>query len=78
MARRDGPPLQLGDRYLKAGDRSGRVWVVIRLWTASDGLPHARMENEGRERETRIISVSALMDRHFYFPALPKNTGETE
>jgi hypothetical protein len=45
------------------------VWVVVRLWTASDGLPHARLEIEGRSTETRIMSVSALADRYFYTPA---------
>ena len=38
----------------------------------SDGLMHARMQAEDRDGETRIISISALMDRHFYTPALEK------
>jgi hypothetical protein len=64
--------IELADRFIKAGDPAGRVWVVIRLWTTSDGLPHARLEIEGRRGETRIMSVSALSDRHFYSPASPR------
>jgi hypothetical protein len=65
------PPysIELNDRFVKSGDPPGRVWVVVRLWTASDGLPHARLEIEGRRNETRIMSVSALADRYFYTPA---------
>lgn len=66
MFRREVPPVQLNDRFTKTGDPPGRVWVVCRLWTATDGLPHARLEIEGHRSETRIMSVSALMDRHFY------------
>ena len=66
MFRRESPTVQVNDRFFKTGDPPGRVWVVCRLWVASDGLPHARLEIEGRRSETRIMSVSALMDRHFY------------
>ena len=62
-------PMELYDRFVKSGDPPGRVWVVVRLWTASDGLPHARLEIEGLHSETRIMSVSALQDRRFYTPA---------
>jgi len=65
-------PIELNDRFMKSGDPPGRVWVVVRLWTTSDGLPHARLEIEGRHNETRIMSVSALADRHFYSPAPPR------
>jgi hypothetical protein len=67
----------LNDRFVKPGDPPGRVWVVVRLWTASDGLPHARLEIEGRHSETRIMSVSALGDRHFYIPAPPPNVSRS-
>ena len=69
MTRRVAPSVQIGDRFVKSGDPPGRVWVVVRLWTAVDGLPHARMKGEGSRDETRIISISALTDRHFYSPA---------
>jgi len=69
MLRRKAPPVQIGDRFVKAGDPPGRAWDVVRLWTTVDGVPHARMENNGQQRESRIISVSALTDPHFFSPA---------
>ena len=69
MFHRDIPSVQVHDRFVKAGDPPGRVWVVIRVWTTVDGLLHARMTGETREGETRIISVSALVDKQFFSPA---------
>lgn len=69
MFKREGPSVQIGDRFIKKGDTWGREWVIIRLWTTVDGLPHARMENNGRGQESRIISVSALTDPYFFSPA---------
>ena len=69
MFRRDIPIIQVDDRFVKAGDPPGRVWVIIRIWTTVDGLLHARMIGETREGETRIISISALNDPHFFSPA---------
>ena len=66
MFSRERPPVQVDDRFVKRGDPPDRVWTITRLWTATDGLPHARMRGQGSE--TRIISVSALVDRHFYSP----------
>jgi hypothetical protein len=66
MASSHPSSIDVNDRFQKTGDPSGRVWVVVRLWTATDGLPHARLEFEGRSGETRIMSVSALLDRRFY------------
>ena len=72
MFHRDTPPAKVGDRFVKAGDPLTRVWVVARLWTATDGLPHASLEIERDRSEARIMSVSALEDRHFYAPAPEK------
>lgn len=69
MIRREPPAVKIDDRFVKAGDPLGRVWVVVRLLTTIDGLLHVRMVNEGHEGETRIISNSTLTDRHFYSPA---------
>lgn len=66
MVGRKAPPVVIGDRFMKTGDLYGRVWTVIRLWTTSDGLPHVRLENDGLDHETRIISLSALVDEHYY------------
>ena len=69
MFHREAPTVHVHDRFVKAGDPPGRVWGVIRVWVTVDGLLHARMLGEGREGETRIISVSALTDSHFFLPA---------
>jgi hypothetical protein len=69
MISRNARSVQLGDRFVKNGDPYGRIWVVIRVWTTIDGLLHARMENNDRQHETRIISVSALVDDHFFTSA---------
>jgi len=69
MFTRGGAPVQLGDQFVKTGDPPGKIWTVVRLWTTTDGLPHARIENEGQQSETRIMSISALTDPHFYVPA---------
>jgi hypothetical protein len=71
MFSRKAPPVQVGDRFVKAGDPTGKAWATVRIWTTTDGLPHARIENSGQQHETRIISISALTDPHFYLPAPP-------
>ena len=68
MIRRKARPIDLGDRFIKIGDLYGRIWTVVRIWKATDGLPHARIENDGPGHETRIISISALADEDFYIP----------
>ncbi len=71
MFRRKNPSIQLGDQFIKAGDPHGKVWVVVRLWTPGDGIPHARMKSTGHQCESRVISLSALTDPHFFKPAVP-------
>ncbi|CAA7623876.1 conserved hypothetical protein [Candidatus Terasakiella magnetica] len=66
---RKAPPLQIGDRFLKAGDRFGKVWKISRLWTAMDGKPHARLTDLRGQSETRIVSVATLSDPEFFSPA---------
>ncbi|MDR3437443.1 hypothetical protein [Telmatospirillum sp.] len=69
MASQKASSVHIGDRFVKTGDQYGRIWTIIRLWTTVDGIPHARMENNGQQRESRIISISALLDAQFYAPA---------
>ena len=71
MFGRKALPVNLGDRFVKTGDPMGKSWQTIRLWTTTDGIPHARIENKGQQHETRIISISALTDPQFYIPAPP-------
>ena len=71
MANRKYQHIQIGTRFVKVGDPYGKVWEVTRLWTTDDGLPHARLMSEGRERDTRIMSLSALADDRLFLPAPP-------
>jgi hypothetical protein len=68
--KRASPSVKPGDRFVKVGDPPNKVWVVSRVWETVDGIPHVRMESFLHQGETRIISVSALMDRRFYAPAV--------
>lgn len=62
------PKIRTGDRFVKVDDRLGRVWIVSRLWTAIDGVPHARLEGPEGQGMTMVVSVSTLNDRKFFFP----------
>ncbi|MFA4995202.1 MAG: hypothetical protein WC521_07875 [Bdellovibrionales bacterium] len=68
MFRRKTPTVRVGDRFVKLDDSPGRVWVVVDVWIPSVGLPHALVKDEGHGQETRIISVSTLVDRRFCSP----------
>ena len=57
--------VEIGDRFVKAGDRSTKVWEVLRLWATPDGILHARLENLA---DTMAISVITLTDPQFFSP----------
>ena len=61
-------PIQINDRFVKADNRNGRVWVVVRVWDTDCGLPHARLTGDNGDGETLIISVSALRDKTLFSP----------
>ncbi len=71
MFGRKSPPLQVGDRFVKAGDRFGKVWEVSRVWITVDDLLHARLKSVEKRSETRIISVITLTDPQFFIPVPP-------
>ena len=66
------PSVQIGDRFIKTGDRIRKVWEVSRLWTAVDNVPHARLVSKD---ETLIASVRTLADQKFFIHA-PSGTNE--
>lgn len=66
MFRRRPPPVQVGDRFVKVGDRTGKVWEISRLWTTVDDVPHARLVYRD---ETLAVSVGTLADTEFFLPA---------
>ncbi|CUW39634.1 conserved protein of unknown function [Magnetospirillum sp. XM-1] len=61
-------PLRLGDRFRKAMDQFDKVWEVVRIWTAVDGLLHVRLRCLDGQGETRIISAITLTDSNFFLP----------
>lgn len=69
MFRRKASLVRIGESFIKAGDTSGVAWRVTRVWTTAIGIPHAQIENNCQRKETRIVSVSALTDMHFFGPA---------
>ena len=68
------PPIQVGDRFVKANDQTRKVWEVSRLWTAGDGVPHARLVSQ---HETLMVSVSTLNDQDFFTAEPSVVSGET-
>jgi len=63
---RNAPPIQVGDRFLKVGNRLAKVWEVSRLWTTVDEIPHARLVSRG---DTLAVSLGTLNDPQFFTPA---------
>ena len=61
-------PLQVGDRFIKAGIRFGTVWEIVRVWTTEDQLLHARLKGVENHGETMAVSVKDLVDRQFFIP----------
>jgi hypothetical protein len=68
------PPIQVGDRFMKSNDQTRKVWEVSRLWTAVDGVPHARLVNQ---HETMMVSIRTLDDPEFFKVAPSIVSGET-
>ena len=66
-----------GMRYQKTPQLDS-VWVVKRMvHTLGKDIPHALIAREEVDSDTRVISVSALQDRHFFQYLPPKENPET-
>lgn len=68
FGRKASTPVQVGDRFIKAGIRFGTVWEIVRVWTTEDQLLHARLNSVEDHGETLAISVKTLVDRQFFMP----------
>ena len=71
FGRKAPAPLQVGDRFVKAGIRFGTVWEIVRVWTTGDQLLHARLNGVENHGETMAVSAKTLVDRQFFTP-VPK------
>ena len=63
-----------GQHYRAAGKNGlGRVsrvhWTVIDTIVGTDGLRYVRLEQVQNQRERKLISVDALLDRRLFEPA---------
>ncbi|HIJ37878.1 MAG TPA: hypothetical protein HPP80_03185 [Rhodospirillaceae bacterium] len=68
MFARKNIDIQLGSRFVKADDKSQTVWRVEALWTATDGLPHARLNAGPTRSDLRTVAIAALSDRKAWLP----------
>lgn len=81
FGRKMSPPLQVGDRFVKAGILFGTVWEIVRVWTTEDQLLHARLNSVQTHGETMAVSAKTLFDRQFFMPVpkpVPMNRGGVE
>ena len=70
--------IQPGMRYQQTR-QLGSIWIVKRaVKTLGNELPHVMIAREEMEDETRVISVSALQDPHFYRYVPAKDTPHPE
>ena len=70
MLKRKTSTLQIGHRLTKSGEPNGRVWEIIDLRIAVDGLLHARLESCGARKDSITISAHVLSDPHFWVPVI--------
>lgn len=66
MLRRDSP--KPGDAFEKVGTRN-EVWRLERYLDASGLPPHVVLRRATARRDTIVVSLAALMDRHLYRPS---------
>lgn len=66
MAKRVKPKVQIGDRFIKAGEPHGRVWEVVGLRVTVDGILHAQLRSTGREGGALTIAAGVLVDQNFW------------
>jgi hypothetical protein len=66
MAKRMVPQVHTGDRFTKTGDPNGRIWEVVDVRIATDGILHARLSIGGHQNGTMTIAAGVLTDRHYW------------
>lgn len=66
MAKSKVPQVQPGDRFSKVGDAHGKVWEVVEVWTAIDGIPHVRLRSCDQQSGLITIAAGVLCDLDFW------------
>jgi hypothetical protein len=71
--RNSGRSVEVGQRYRSRHSnflgRTGDVWVVEDLFTASDAMPYAKLVAEADPSLSKTLSIAALIDRRRFLPA---------
>ena len=71
--RNSSKSVELGQRYRSRDSnflgRTGDVWVVEDLFTASDSMPYAKLAAEADPSLSKTLSIAALIDRRRFLPA---------
>ncbi len=62
MAKRKVPQVQIGNRFIKAGASNGKTWEVVELWSAVDGILHARLRSCDGRGDSITIAAGVLCD----------------
>jgi hypothetical protein len=57
-----------GDRFTKAADSNERVWEVVEVWVAVDGIAHARLKGCDIQGSLITIGAAVLADSNFWRP----------
>lgn len=71
MARKSAPKVCTGDRFIKVGEPHGKVWEVVELKVAVDGILHARLRDGGTHGSSMTIAAGVLTDSRFWNAARP-------
>ena len=66
--RRVPPQVERGDQFTKIGGPVAKVWEVVDLWIAVDGIPHARLQSGGDGGSLITIGTGVLVDPGFWQP----------
>jgi hypothetical protein len=65
--------VQCGDRFIKVGNRRAAPMIVKRLVELPDLPVHVQLVSEIRHGRPMTVSISALLDRSLFQPAIPAN-----
>jgi hypothetical protein len=72
LPRRMVPQVQPGNRFAKTGNSPGKVWEVVDLAVAVDGIMHARLRSCDGRGDRITIGAGVLLDQVFWLPMRPE------
>ncbi|MDR3438043.1 hypothetical protein [Telmatospirillum sp.] len=60
------PQVQPSDRFTKVGESHGKIWEVVEVWTAVDGISHVRLRSCDNLGGLITIAAGVLCDLNFW------------